>query len=64
VDVDAVTAAILGLSILLVSGVVTWKECLAELVAWNTLTWLATLIAMAGYLKKKKKKKISLVILA
>jgi len=54
VDVDAVTAAILGLSILLVSGVVTWKECLAELVAWNTLTWLATLIAMAGYLKKKK----------
>jgi preprotein translocase subunit SecG len=57
VDVDAVTAAILGLSILLVSGVVTWKECLAELVAWNTLTWFATLIAMAGYLKKRKKKK-------
>ena len=49
---DAVTAAILGLSVLLVTGVVTWKECLAEAVAWDTLTWFAALIAMAGYLNK------------
>ncbi|RWW50792.1 hypothetical protein BHE74_00042914 [Ensete ventricosum] len=32
--------------------VVTWKECLAESVAWDTLTWFAALIAMAGYLNK------------
>lgn len=51
-NVDAVTAAILGLSILLITGVVTWKECLAEAVAWDTLTWFAALIAMAGYLNK------------
>ncbi|KAL3620396.1 dityrosine synthesis enzyme [Castilleja foliolosa] len=51
-SVDAVTAAILGLSVLLVTGVVTWKECLAESVAWDTLTWFAALIAMAGYLNK------------
>lgn len=50
--VDAVSAAVLGLSILLVTGVVTWKECLAEGVAWDTLTWFAALIAMAGYLNK------------
>ncbi|KAJ8637980.1 hypothetical protein MRB53_012247 [Persea americana] len=50
-NVDAVTAAILGLSIL-ITGVVTWKECLAESVAWDTLTWFAALIAMAGYLNK------------
>ncbi|CAH9082994.1 unnamed protein product [Cuscuta epithymum] len=50
--VDAVTAAIIGLSILMVTGVVTWKECLAESVAWDTLTWFAALIAMAGYLNK------------
>lgn len=50
--IDAVSAAILGLSVLLVSGVVTWKECLAEGVAWDTLTWFAALIAMAGYLNK------------
>ncbi|KAK4855003.1 hypothetical protein QYF36_003136 [Acer negundo] len=51
-NVDAVTAAIIGLSILLITGVVTWKECLAESVAWDTLTWFAALIAMAGYLNK------------
>ncbi|KAL1548232.1 dityrosine synthesis enzyme [Salvia divinorum] len=51
-NVDAVTAAILGLSVLLITGVVTWKECLAESVAWDTLTWFAALIAMAGYLNK------------
>lgn len=50
--VDAVSAAILGLSVLLITGVVTWKECLAESVAWDTLTWFAALIAMAGYLNK------------
>ncbi|XP_078172064.1 dicarboxylate transporter 1 [Carex rostrata] len=51
-NVDAVTAAILGLSVLLITGVVTWKECLGEGVAWDTLTWFAALIAMAGYLNK------------
>ena len=50
--VDAVTAAILGLSALLITGVVTWKECLLESVAWDTLTWVAALIAMANYLNK------------
>jgi len=51
-NIDAVSAAILGLSVLLVTGVVTWKECLGEGVAWDTLTWFAALIAMAGYLNK------------
>lgn len=46
------SAAILGLSVLLTTGVVTWKECLGESVAWDTLTWFAALIAMAGYLNK------------
>lgn len=50
--IDAVTAAILGLSVLLITGVVSWKECLGEAVAWDTLTWFAALIAMAGYLNK------------
>ncbi|KAH7665560.1 Solute carrier family 13 protein [Dioscorea alata] len=51
-NIDAVSAAILGLAVLLVTGVVTWKECLSEAVAWDTLTWFAALIAMAGYLNK------------
>ncbi|CAH9098044.1 unnamed protein product [Cuscuta europaea] len=36
----------------MVTGVITWKECLAESVAWDTLTWFAALIAMANYLNK------------
>ncbi|XP_031488431.1 dicarboxylate transporter 1, chloroplastic [Nymphaea colorata] len=51
-NMDAVTAAILGLSVLLTTGIVTWKECLGEAIAWDTLTWFAALIAMAGYLNK------------
>ncbi|MFS7905285.1 putative solute carrier family 13 [Helianthus anomalus] len=37
-NIDAVTAVVLGLSALLITRVVTWKECLAEAVAWDTLT--------------------------
>ncbi|CAD7695479.1 unnamed protein product [Ostreobium quekettii] len=47
-----VTAALAGLSILLVSKVITWEECLGYQSAWNTMTWFAVLIAMATQLKK------------
>ena len=50
IGIGSVPAAIIGLTILLVTGVVTWKECLAEGPAWDTLTWFAALIAMAAYL--------------
>ena len=50
VGIGAVAAALIGLTILLVSGVLTWKECLAEGPAWDTLTWFAALIAMAACL--------------
>jgi anion transporter len=50
--VGAVAAALLGLTILLVTGVVKWKDCLANGQAWDTLTWFAALIAMASYLNK------------
>jgi len=52
IGVGAVAAALVGLSTLLISGVITWKECLAEGPAWDTLTWFAALIAMAAYLNK------------
>eukprot|EP00736_Rhodelphis_marinus_P000081 Rmarinus@m.11827 len=50
--IGAVTAALVGLAILLTTGVISWKECLGETVAWDTLTWFAALIAMADYLNK------------
>ena len=31
---------------------VTWKECLSNNNAWDTLTWFAALIGMASYLNK------------
>jgi len=49
--VNSVAAGLTGLTILLVTGVISWKECLAEGPAWDTLTWFAALIAMAGCLK-------------
>ena len=33
-------------------GVVSWKQCLSDNQAWDTLTWFAALIAMAAYLNK------------
>ena len=39
--VGSVAAALNGLTILLVTGVITWKECLAEGPAWDTLVWFA-----------------------
>ena len=50
--VNSVAAAIVGLFILIVSNVVTWKECLNQNEAWDTLSWFAALIAMAGFLNK------------
>jgi hypothetical protein len=35
-------------------GVITWKECLNNNAAWDTLTWFAALIAMAAYLNKAR----------
>lgn len=50
--INSVAAALVGLAILLVTGVVRWKECLSNNGAWDTLTWFAALIAMASYLNK------------
>lgn len=51
-NINAVAAALLGLSVLLITNVVTWKECLSDNQAWDTLTWFAALIGMAAYLNK------------
>jgi len=50
--INAVGAALTGLTIMMVTNVVTWKECLEKSEAWDTLTWFAALIAMAAYLNK------------
>ncbi|XP_031393801.1 dicarboxylate transporter 2.1, chloroplastic [Punica granatum] len=48
--IPSVVAAMIGLSILLLLGVLDWEDCLSEKSAWDTLTWFAVLVGMAGQL--------------
>lgn len=50
--VDATTTAFIGLSLLLLSGVLTWDDILKEKSAWDTITWFAALVMMASFLNK------------
>lgn len=49
-NVDATVAALLGLAILLSSGVLTWDDILKEHNAWHTFIWLTTLLIMSNHL--------------
>lgn len=44
------TTAIIGLAILLLSGVLSWQDVLKERGAWDTLVWFAALVMMASQL--------------
>ena len=50
--VDATTTALIGLSLLLLTGVLTWDDILKEKSAWDTITWCAALVMMATFLNK------------
>lgn len=48
--IDATVAAMVGLSILLITKVLTWDDILKEQNAWHTFIWLSTLLMMSTYL--------------
>jgi L-tartrate/succinate antiporter len=50
--VDATTAALVVISLMILTGVVTWDDILANKQAWNTLAWFATLVALADGLNR------------
>ncbi|MFJ5438716.1 DASS family sodium-coupled anion symporter [Pectobacterium brasiliense] len=50
--VDATTASFVGLSFLLLTGVLSWEDVKSEKGAWDTLIWFAALLMMANQLKK------------
>ncbi|GAA0145669.1 hypothetical protein Leryth_013949 [Lithospermum erythrorhizon] len=50
IKVASVIAAMLGLSLLLLLGVLTWEDCLSEKSAWDTLAWFGVLVGMATQL--------------
>lgn len=49
---NATTVALVVISLMLVTGVVTWDDIVSNKAAWNTLAWFATLVALAGGLSK------------
>ena len=50
--VDPTVTAFTGLSLLLLTGVLTWDDVLKEKSAWDTITWFAALVMMATFLNK------------
>lgn len=51
-SVDATTTAFIGLTTLILTGVLTWDDVLKEKSAWDTIIWFGALIMMASYLNK------------
>jgi DASS family divalent anion:Na+ symporter len=50
--VDATFVAMLGVSVMLVTKVLEWKDILEEKGAWDTMVWMGSLVALADYLSK------------
>jgi DASS family divalent anion:Na+ symporter len=50
--IDATTTAFIGLTILLLTQVLTWEDIKSEKGAWDTIVWFATLVMMAGSLNE------------
>ncbi|MEI6531350.1 MAG: DASS family sodium-coupled anion symporter [Chlamydiota bacterium] len=51
-QIKASVTALLGVAVLLLTGILKWKEIVKEENAWDTLIWFATLVMMASYLGK------------
>lgn len=46
-SIDATTAGLVGLSLLLITGVLSWKDIQTEEDAWNTFIWMSILIMLS-----------------
>lgn len=51
-SVNATTTAFIGLTTLILTGVLTWEDILKEKSAWDTIIWFGALIMMAAYLNE------------
>jgi len=51
-EVNATTAALIIISLMLLTNVVTWNDIIKNSAAWNTLVWFATLVALADGLTR------------
>jgi DASS family divalent anion:Na+ symporter len=48
--IDATVVALIGVSVMLITGVIRWDDVLAEKGAWDALIWFGGLVMMAGQL--------------
>jgi DASS family divalent anion:Na+ symporter len=48
--IHTTATALLGLVVLLVTGVLSWEDVLRERGAWDTLVWFSALVMMASFL--------------
>ena len=51
-QIDSVTTALIGITLLSLTNVLSWSEILAEHKAWNILVWFSILLTMATYLNE------------
>ncbi|MCB9453247.1 MAG: anion permease [Anaerolineaceae bacterium] len=52
IGISATVAAMVGLGVLLIAGVLTWDDIRKEEGAWDTLVWFAALVMMASSLNE------------
>ncbi len=52
IGIGATQAAAIGVSLMLLTGVLTWKDALAEKSAWDTMIWIGLLIVLAAKLNE------------
>ena len=52
IDMNATLTAFIALSLLLLTGVLSWSDVLKETGAWNTLIWFSILVMMAFQLNE------------
>ncbi len=52
IGVNGTTAALAVLCLIILTGVITWEDVISNKGAFNVFIWFATLVAMAGGLKK------------
>lgn len=48
--VDATIVGMFGITIMLLTQVLTWEDVITEKTAWDTLVWMGSIIALAGFL--------------
>ncbi|AKO93544.1 anion permease [Priestia filamentosa] len=51
-NIASTTTALIGLSVLLLTGVLSWDDIKNEKAAWDTLVWFAALVTLATYLNE------------